>query len=119
MTEYRKGNAAVIVILLISIGTGAVATSPGTAQDVLPAQVLPVLPQFDSVETDASCTDIEDGADAVNNWVPEATFGGDELEPAAVKEKLCELTCDSADSTAGTYCADDQLTCVCRTTETS
>lgn len=110
----RKGNAAIILILLVGVGAGAVAMSPDTAQDVLPGSLLVMLPQFEAVETDANCADIEKGTETVNKWVPEGFFGGEELDSSVVKEKICEVKCSQYQSMAGTYCSSEMLACACR-----
>lgn len=110
----RPGNAMIIVLVILGVGAGAVAMSPDIAQSVLPGQALAMLPQFETVETDISCTDIEEGTEAVNQWVPPALRGGEEIDPGKVKTEICNVRCRQYKETGGTYCSGETLSCVCR-----
>ncbi len=111
----RTGSAALLIIILaVGAGTAVVATSPDTAQDILPASILPALPQFETVETDMNCTRIEAGTETANNWVPDALLGGEELQPAEVKDTVCQYQCGGEDDLGGAYCSSELLNCACR-----
>lgn len=113
----RKGNAALIVGLLVVVGgVGIVVASPDTAQDVLPASVLPSLPAFEKVETDANCTKIQEAKDAADDAL------GGYIDADKIAQDLTDAGCTAlcerdheANFTGKTYCSQDMLTCVCRT----
>lgn len=110
----RTGNAAVILLLVVAVGAGgALVTSPDTAEDMLPLSLLPLLPQFEQVDTDTSCSTIQSGTELVN----ELPLGGDVSQEEAY-QFLCRSRCSADQTTIGGTCSDEEgatLTCICRT----
>lgn len=115
MKTDRQGKTGLILVVVLVAAAGGVAyTSPDTAEDFLPAQVLPALPQFEKEQTEINCTTIEEGTEAVNDIVPEGLTGGEDLKPAEIKDRTCGPMCGERNM-SGHYCSSDLLTCVCRT----
>lgn len=111
----RKGNAAIILLLLVAAGGGALAMSPDIAQDVLPPSILPVLPQFEKVETSRSCGIIERGTELWNS------LPTDDVTEDEARTLFCYDKCGGEELTvAGTCTTDDEntLNCICRKEET-
>lgn len=106
----RKGSGAILlVVLIVGAGVGLVAMSPDMAQDVLPPQMLPMLPQFEKVETSRSCDTIERGTEYWNNLPFE------DVSTEDARRFFCTDKCGGEQKTVGGYCIDGDLACTCRT----
>lgn len=107
---HRIGNGAILIGVLVVVAAGAgVAMSPDVAQDILPPSMLPMLPQFEKVQTDRSCDAIEKGTEFVNK-MPLEDVSTSEARQFFCKDK-CEL---NKKTTVGTVCTDNKLGCICR-----
>lgn len=105
----RTGSAAVLlVIAVVAVGVGALAMSPDTAQEVLPPQMLPMLPQFEAVDTSRNCGTIEEGTEFWNSLPLE------DVTKTEARRFFCMDKCGGKQQTAGGYCRDGTLSCACR-----
>lgn len=109
MTVRTGSGAALLIIVLIGVGAGLVVMSPDAAEQVLPPQLLPMLPQFEADETTRSCDTIKKGTEYWNSLPLE------DVTEAEARRYFCIDRCGGDDPTVGGYCTDGDLTCVCRT----
>lgn len=107
----RSGNGALIAVLVVAVGIGAVVVSPAIAGDVLPGAVLVHHPQFEGEEAGVTCDTVErveEGEETLRD-----IFGAE--DDPQTGEAACSMVCGGEDAVGGDYCGgDDVFTCVCQ-----
>ncbi len=100
----------IAIVALLAVVVGLAFTSPSVAQAVMPAAVLPHLPQFEAETTGVSCDAVErveSGEETIRD-----IFGA-EGDPQT-RDAACNVRCPGDDTYAGDYCSDGEFVCVCQ-----
>lgn len=107
----RKGSVVLLALALAVVAIGLI-YHPGTAEMILPGQLLERHPTFVAEETDRDCDIIEETAETADEVADmfdiDADIGDGKYETACLDQ------CEHDQNGVRYYCSEGELTCVCR-----